>query len=190
MPLRTLTNARLVLGAAVCLLVVAVLSALVELHWARLYALDREFGAAPYAWTVSSPLTFDVLQVIELAFGTVALTAVTTVVVVVLLVRRHVPESPRWLFIHGREDEAERIVREIEEEVRRETSADVVRAACATNGSGTDRRSSTANARRTQPSSLVTSGRVPSRRHPASLRAKTPEPTIPSRTYGRAVQTR
>ncbi len=90
MPLRTLSNAHLVLGAAVCLLVVAVLSALVELHWATLYDLDKEFGAAPYAWTVSSPLTFDVLQVIELAFGTAALTAVTTVVVVVLLVRRHV----------------------------------------------------------------------------------------------------
>jgi hypothetical protein len=38
-----------------------------------------------------------------------------------MFVRRNVPESPRWLFIHGQEEKAEQIVRGIEEGIERDT---------------------------------------------------------------------
>ena len=47
----------------------------------------------------------------RLAFGLGAILAVG-----ILIVRRHV-QSPRWLFIHGREDEGDQIVRDIEKAV-------------------------------------------------------------------------
>ncbi|NRQ30322.1 MFS transporter [Nonomuraea sp. NN258] len=45
--------------------------------------------------------------------------------VAILLVRRNVPESPRWLFIHGRDRDAEDIVDGIEQEITSETGKEL-----------------------------------------------------------------
>jgi MFS family permease len=48
----------------------------------------------------------------RLAFGLAAVMGFA-----ILLVRRNVPESPRWLFLHGHEEEAERVTADIEAQV-------------------------------------------------------------------------
>ncbi|WP_232778511.1 MFS transporter [Carbonactinospora thermoautotrophica] len=64
--------------------------------------LDKEIFAADVGWRI--------------AFGLGAALGLG-----ILLVRRNVPESPRWLFIHGRVREAEELVRGIEQRVAQET---------------------------------------------------------------------
>ena len=73
---------------------------------AALLFLDTDLFAKDFGW--------------RLAFACGAVLGVS-----ILLVRRNVPESPRWLFIHERQDEAERIVDSIEHDVREETGEDL-----------------------------------------------------------------
>ena len=57
----------------------------------------------------------------RLAFGLAALMGFG-----ILLVRRNVPESPRWLFLHGYDAEAERVTADIERRVIASTGQELM----------------------------------------------------------------
>jgi MFS family permease len=66
------------------------------------FLLNEEYFAKDLGWRI--------------AFGLGAILGIG-----ILFVRKYVPESPRWLFIHGHEKSAERIVRDIEGQVEDST---------------------------------------------------------------------
>ncbi len=49
-----------------------------------------------------------------------------TLGLIVIFFRRWIPESPRWLMIHGRNDEAERIVSEVERKIMGSNAAGII----------------------------------------------------------------
>jgi YegS/Rv2252/BmrU family lipid kinase len=74
----------------VCAVTLVVLSLMVKLSWQPLTDFDRAVGDSPKEWTATHPLAFDVFNVVEEVFAPIPLGIYTTVIVVVLLVRRHV----------------------------------------------------------------------------------------------------
>src|SRR3954454_20556291 len=71
-----------------------------------LVLLDKSIFAADLGW--------------RLAFGIVAVLGIG-----IFIVRRMVPESPRWLLIHGREKEAEEVVSDIERQAKESTGEEL-----------------------------------------------------------------
>jgi MFS family permease len=67
-----------------------------------LLLLDKNLFAADLGW--------------RLAFGLGAILGLG-----ILLVRRNVPESPRWMFIHGHHQQAEELVDEVERQIEEQT---------------------------------------------------------------------
>src|SRR4051812_5131097 len=74
---------------------------------ASLVLLDEDLFAKDIGW--------------RLAFGLAAAMGFG-----ILLVRRNVPESPRWLFLHGHDREAERVTRQIEAQVVAATNQELI----------------------------------------------------------------
>jgi MFS family permease len=74
---------------------------------ASLLLLDESLFPANVGWRIS----FGLAAVMGLA---------------ILLVRRNVPESPRWLFLHGHEQEAERVTSDIERQVVESTGQELI----------------------------------------------------------------
>lgn len=79
------------------------------------YWLGTAFGAVLTVFLLNTAI-FPANIGWRIAFGLGAVLGL-----VILLVRRNVPESPRWMFIHGRDEEAEKTVAEIEHGVEEET---------------------------------------------------------------------
>src|SRR4051812_1795207 len=74
---------------------------------ASLVLLDEDIFAADIGWRLAFALAA------AMGFG-------------ILLVRRNVPESPRWLFLHGHDEEAERVTRRIERQVKESTGQELI----------------------------------------------------------------
>jgi YegS/Rv2252/BmrU family lipid kinase len=84
------TRGFMLAGAVLSAVVVVVLAFIVKTDMPRLDAVDNRLGRAPESWAFRHAWLVDVLVVIELAFGTVAMTIYTAVAAGLLAMRKHV----------------------------------------------------------------------------------------------------
>src|SRR3954447_666809 len=122
---------RFITGAGVGGEYSAIHSAVDELIPARVRgAVDLTIGGSYWIGTILGSLAslvlldeslFPVDIGWRLAFGLAALMGFA-----ILLVRRNVPESPRWLFLHGLDAEAEAVTRDIERQVVADTKQELL----------------------------------------------------------------
>src|SRR4051794_22610447 len=122
---------RFITGAGVGGEYSAIHSAVDELIPARVRgAVDLTIGGSYWIGTILGSLAslvlldenlFPINIGWRLCFGLAALMGFA-----ILLVRRNVPESPRWLFLHGYEQEAERVTADIERQVVASTGQELM----------------------------------------------------------------
>jgi MFS family permease len=122
---------RIITGAGVGGEYSAIHSAVDELIPARVRGwVDLVIGGSYWIGTILGSLA-SLLLLDESLFATdvgwrIAFGLAAAMGFAILLVRRNVPESPRWLFLHGREQEAERVTADIERQITTATGQDLI----------------------------------------------------------------
>ena len=108
------------INSAVDELIPARVRGIIDLSINGSYWIGTAIGAA-LSLVLLDPSIFAIDVGWRIAFGLAALLGIG-----ILVVRRNVPESPRWLFIHGHDAEAERVTADIERQVVASTRQDLI----------------------------------------------------------------